>query len=58
MVVKAVAGAKTYEYEFSISDTLSSVIQPISTSATTYTLPTANALPFGTIYYHVRSVDE
>lgn len=57
MVVKSVSGAKTYEYEFSTSDTMDPVIQSASTTATSYILPTTKALPFGTIYYHVRSVD-
>jgi hypothetical protein len=34
MVVKAVSGAKTYEYEFSTSDTMDPVIQSASTIAT------------------------
>jgi photosystem II stability/assembly factor-like uncharacterized protein len=57
MVVKAVSGAKTYEYKFSASESMEPIVQTASTTALSYVLPTTKALPFGTIYYHVRSVD-
>ncbi len=57
MTVAAVTGSKYYQFQVDDANDFGSTSVDVTITTTTYAIPAAQALPFGTNYWRVRSID-
>ena len=57
IVVNAVAGTKYYQIQINTSDDFATPLLDFTKTSTSFTLTSAQALPFGTIYWRTRATD-
>jgi hypothetical protein len=57
LTVSSVSGAKYYQFQVALEETFASPVVDVTKTTTYYNLTSAQALPFGTAYWRVQSID-